>query len=148
MPTPHRTDIEDSMKPGLSSCLFGLIGSSLYSGFRSAICLYQTCVPSNCTTTPIPRNEHLRSVFNSSCRLAKSEQTSNLSNLKTLEIPLTNYHININSISLQSATQEQVNIAQKAHIYSFSSDGPRGKEKTPSCEINELSNLMLVCHEC
>ena len=47
-----------------------------------------------------------------------------------------------------SVTQEQVNIAQKAHIYSFSSDGPRGNEGVPSEQINSLSNLMLACHEC
>ncbi len=47
-----------------------------------------------------------------------------------------------------SVTQEQVNIAQKAHIYSFSSDGPRGNEGVPEENINNLENLMLVCHEC
>lgn len=47
-------------------------------------------------------------------------------------------------------THEQVNIAQKAHIYSFSEEGPRGwgplilnKEK-----LNEVENLMLMCHDC
>ncbi len=47
-------------------------------------------------------------------------------------------------------TQEQVNIAEKAHIYSFSSDGPRGwgplvwnKKK-----LNQIENLMLMCHDC
>ena len=47
-------------------------------------------------------------------------------------------------------THEQVNIAQKAHIYSFSEEGPRGwgplvlnKEK-----LNEVDNLMLMCHDC
>jgi len=47
-------------------------------------------------------------------------------------------------------TQEAVNIAEKAHIYSFSKNGPRGwgpflKNKK---EINNISNLMLVCHDC
>lgn len=45
-------------------------------------------------------------------------------------------------------TQEKVNIAQKAHIYSFSEDGPRGNKKIPPGKINDLSNLMLVCHGC
>jgi hypothetical protein len=47
-----------------------------------------------------------------------------------------------------SVTQEQVNIAQKAHIYAFSSDGPRGNEGIPPERLNQLENLMLVCHEC
>lgn len=47
-----------------------------------------------------------------------------------------------------SVTQEQVNIAQKAHIYSFSSDGPRSNDGIPKEELNNLANLMLVCHEC
>jgi len=45
-------------------------------------------------------------------------------------------------------TQEQVNIAQNAHIYSFSDDGPRGNADIASDELNELANLMLVCHQC
>lgn len=47
-------------------------------------------------------------------------------------------------------TQEEVNIAEKAHIYSISERGPRGwgplskgKDK-----INQLENLMLVCPDC
>lgn len=47
-------------------------------------------------------------------------------------------------------THEQVNIAEKAHIYSFSQEGPRGwgpfiynKKK-----LNEIYNLMLMCHDC
>lgn len=47
-----------------------------------------------------------------------------------------------------SVTQEQVNIAQKAHIYSFSDDGPRGNDGVADEDLNELSNLMLVCHGC
>jgi hypothetical protein len=47
-----------------------------------------------------------------------------------------------------SVTQEQVNIAQKAHIYSFSSHGPRGNREIPKDQLNSLRNLMLVCHEC
>jgi|SRR5271157_3331109 len=47
-----------------------------------------------------------------------------------------------------SVTQEQVNIAQKAHIYAFSSDGPRGNQETPKERLNDLDNLILVCHEC
>src|SRR2546430_10127164 len=47
-----------------------------------------------------------------------------------------------------SVTQEQVNIAQKAHIYSFSDDGPRGNKEILSQHLNQLGNLMLICHEC
>jgi hypothetical protein len=47
-----------------------------------------------------------------------------------------------------SITQEQVSIAQKAHIYAFSEDGPRGHEAIPVTDLNSLENLILVCHEC
>jgi hypothetical protein len=47
-----------------------------------------------------------------------------------------------------SVTQEQVNIAQKAHIYAFSTGGPRGNDAIPKSKLNDLTNLMLVCHEC
>ena len=47
-------------------------------------------------------------------------------------------------------TQEQLNIAEKAHIYSFSERGARGhgifaKDKE---RLNCLDNLMLLCHDC
>jgi len=45
-------------------------------------------------------------------------------------------------------TQEPVNIAEKAHIYAFSADGPRGNVGLRPEEINDLANLMLVCHAC
>ncbi len=47
-------------------------------------------------------------------------------------------------------TQEQVNISEKAHIYSFSKIGPRGWGPfvTNSKQLNEVVNLMLVCHDC
>jgi hypothetical protein len=47
-----------------------------------------------------------------------------------------------------SITQESVNVAQKAHIYSFSAQGSRGNEGIAKDELNDISNLMLVCHEC
>src|ERR1700720_4740971 len=47
-----------------------------------------------------------------------------------------------------SVTQEQVNIAQKAHIYSFSDEGPRGNNGISKDQLNDIGNLMLVCHEC
>ena len=47
-----------------------------------------------------------------------------------------------------SVTQEQVNLAEKAHIYSFSGEGPRGNEGITDEQLNDLPNLMLVCPEC
>lgn len=47
-------------------------------------------------------------------------------------------------------TQERVNIAEKAHIYSFSEHGPRGWGPliTNRAALNNISNLMLMCHDC
>ena len=47
-------------------------------------------------------------------------------------------------------TQEPVNLAEMAHIYSFSKDGPRGwgPFKSNLVGLNDVSNLMLVCHDC
>lgn len=56
-----------------------------------------------------------------------------------------------NKLLYKSAvTQESVNIAEKAHIYSFSEKGPRGwgPFKTNLSALNDISNLMLVCHDC
>jgi hypothetical protein len=47
-----------------------------------------------------------------------------------------------------SVTQEQLNIAQKAHIYAFGEGGPRSNIEIGDDKINDLSNLILVCHEC
>lgn len=47
-------------------------------------------------------------------------------------------------------TQEKVNLAEMAHIYSFSKKGPRGRgvfAAKPKC-LNDVTNLMLVCHDC
>lgn len=47
-------------------------------------------------------------------------------------------------------TKEPVNIAEEAHIWSFSKDGPRGwgpfTWRTEG--LNDASNLMLMCHDC
>ena len=45
-------------------------------------------------------------------------------------------------------TQEPVNIAQKAHIYAFSSAGPRGNRRAARASLNAIENLMLVCGAC
>src|SRR5439155_19829787 len=46
-------------------------------------------------------------------------------------------------------TQERVNISEKAHIYSFSAKGPRGRGPYArnSSGLNNVENLMLVCHD-
>lgn len=45
-------------------------------------------------------------------------------------------------------TQEQINIAEAAHIYAFSTGGPRGNAGIDVKKLNELENLMLACHDC
>jgi len=47
-------------------------------------------------------------------------------------------------------TQETVNISEKAHIYSFSERGPRGwgPFQRRQGHLNDVSNLMLMCHDC
>ena len=45
-------------------------------------------------------------------------------------------------------SQERVNVAQQAHIWSFADNGPRGNAGISESELNELDNLMLVCHQC
>lgn len=45
-------------------------------------------------------------------------------------------------------TGEKINVAQRAHIYSFSSGGPRGHKGIAKKELNNFDNLMLVCHGC
>jgi hypothetical protein len=47
-------------------------------------------------------------------------------------------------------TQEKVNISEKAHIYSFSMSGPRGRGpfSKDATGLNYAGNLMLVCHDC
>lgn len=45
-------------------------------------------------------------------------------------------------------TQEDVNIAERAHIWSASDDGPRGNEGIDEEQLNSLENLLLFCHDC
>ncbi len=49
-----------------------------------------------------------------------------------------------------SVTQEPVNAAEMAHIYSFSEDGPRGWRGFwgSSKDLNSAENLILVCRKC
>ena len=56
-----------------------------------------------------------------------------------------------NNLLYKSAvTNETVNLAQKAHIYSFSEKGPRGwgPFRLNTTGLNDISNLMLMCHGC
>lgn len=47
-----------------------------------------------------------------------------------------------------TVTQEKVNRAQRAHIYAFSGNGPRGHKGISAAALNDFDNLMLVCHGC
>ena len=45
-------------------------------------------------------------------------------------------------------THEPVNRAQRAHIYAFSSGGPRGNDGIEPALLNDFDNLILLCHGC
>jgi len=45
-------------------------------------------------------------------------------------------------------TKENVNLAQRAHIYAFSEGGKRYSRLVPKKKINDIDNLMLVCGSC
>jgi len=45
-------------------------------------------------------------------------------------------------------THAEGNFAQMAHIVAFKPDGPRGKEAPRPANINDVENLMLLCHRC
>lgn len=47
-----------------------------------------------------------------------------------------------------AVTQEEVNIAEAAHIYSFSEGGPRGNEGIDVKNLNSFENLLLLCQDC
>ncbi|HVZ30812.1 MAG TPA: SAVED domain-containing protein [Polyangiaceae bacterium] len=51
-------------------------------------------------------------------------------------------------LSRAPATQATRNIGEKAHIYAFSLGGPRADGVWPSELLNDIDNLMLVCHDC
>ena len=46
------------------------------------------------------------------------------------------------------ASQNQVNVAEKAHIHSIGTNGPRGRGGLTGEELNKIANLLLVCHQC
>ncbi|EMB17223.1 hypothetical protein RE6C_02045 [Rhodopirellula europaea 6C] len=45
-------------------------------------------------------------------------------------------------------TQEDVNLAEAAHIYSFNSGGARGNDGIDADKINSADNLLLACRRC
>jgi len=47
-----------------------------------------------------------------------------------------------------SLTQEEVNLAEAGHIYSFNAGGPRGNKGIKKTKINDADNLLLVCRAC
>lgn len=51
-------------------------------------------------------------------------------------------------VRISAVTAEQVNISEKAHIYSFKANGPRGHVGIEVSDLNFLANLMLLCHDC
>lgn len=51
-------------------------------------------------------------------------------------------------LSRVPATQATRNIAEKAHIYAFSRGGPRADGAWPAKLLNNVENLLLVCHDC
>lgn len=51
-------------------------------------------------------------------------------------------------VSMSDVTLEDANMAEKAHIRAFSAGGPRADPMYPPTQLNELDNLMLLCHGC
>lgn len=51
-------------------------------------------------------------------------------------------------LSRAPATQATRNLAEKAHIYAFSRTGPRASKVWPRRMLNDIGNLLLVCHDC
>lgn len=45
-------------------------------------------------------------------------------------------------------TQRRGNKAEKAHIWSVADDGPRGHDDVDPETIDDVENLMLMCHDC
>ena len=53
-----------------------------------------------------------------------------------------------NRLYTHHVTKENVNLAEKAHIYAFSEGGKRFSRLIPRAKINDIGNLMLVCKSC
>lgn len=53
-----------------------------------------------------------------------------------------------NRLFTHHVTNENVNLAEQAHIYAFSEGGKRYSRLLPRSKINDIDNLMLVCDSC
>jgi hypothetical protein len=53
-----------------------------------------------------------------------------------------------NRLFSHHVTKENINLAQRAHIYAFSKGGKRFSRLVPRAKINDIDNLMLVCGSC
>lgn len=53
-----------------------------------------------------------------------------------------------NRLHTHPVTKENVNLAERAHIYAFSEGGKRYSRLFPREKINDINNLMLVCGHC
>jgi len=51
-------------------------------------------------------------------------------------------------VSMSEVTLEDANMAEKAHIRAFSAGGQRADPMYPPTKLNEIDNLMLLCHGC
>lgn len=51
-------------------------------------------------------------------------------------------------VSISEVTLEDANMAEKAHIRAFSAGGQRADPMYPPTKLNEIDNLMLLCHGC
>lgn len=53
-----------------------------------------------------------------------------------------------NKLYTHHVTKENINLAEKAHIYAFSKGGKRPSMLRLTARINDIENLMLVCERC
>lgn len=53
-----------------------------------------------------------------------------------------------NLLYTHSVTKENINQAERAHIYAFSEGGKRFSRLFPRAKINDIDNLMLTCESC
>ena len=51
-------------------------------------------------------------------------------------------------VSMSDVTLDDANMAEKAHIRAFSAGGPRADPMYSPTKLNEIDNLMLLCHGC
>ncbi len=52
------------------------------------------------------------------------------------------------NLTLSPVTKETRNLAEKAHIRAFSPGGPRADHKWPTALLQNIDNLLLLCHDC